>query len=508
MVWALLLLLAAGADDPEKFTIEGNVVNAVTGEPLRRAAIAMQGAQATQFGIQSQQNNSSIAADAGGHFVIAGLSAGSYSLSAEKQGFSHAPPVSVQIGPSRSDITIKLVPLGRVAGKVIDDVGDPILNANIQLFRSAIQGGRRVVQPAGTGITNDLGEFHVASLPAGRYYVSATAQPEADGTAYARTFYGGGHDIGSASPVELPAGGSEKVEIHMQPVRSYAVHGTIVNLPENLHPYLNIARKGSVLAANEAHATRIDPATGKFSFTGVTPGDWIVTAGCYDKAAQLFGSAEVVVSDSDAEDLTISLGKAVEINGTIHAEAGAPASNFNPKQVYVALRPATDGSQAAMGVQIHDDGAFTVSAIQPGDYVIAVRAPDPWYVKSAHMGGLDILNAPFSVSPGADTGPVDIALATGGGEIQGTVVDGTGPVTSSASILLMGPGPPRISQLDALGKFYFKSLAPGDYTAYAFPDVQDVEYYNPEAMQRFSAERINVTEGAKQQVELKLNRPQ
>lgn len=486
-----------GGDDPATFTIEGNVVNAVTGEPLRRAAIAMQGAR-------SQDHNSSLSADAGGHFVLSGLPAGTYTISAEKQGFSHAPPVSIEVGPSKSDITIKLMPFGRISGKVVDDLGDPILNANIQLFRSTVQSGRRVVQPAGTALTNDLGEFHVASLPAGRYYVSAVAQPEADGTAYARTFYGGGHDIGAASPIDLQAGASDRAEIRMQAVHSYSVRGTIVNLPENLHPYLNIARRGSVLAASEAHATRVDASTGAFEFRGVTPGDWIVTAGCFEKNTQLFGTAEVVVSDSDSEGLTVSLGRALELTGTVHSDAGS-AANFNPKQIYLAFRPASDGSQAAMGVQVNEDGTFTVSGVQPGDYTLATRAPDPWYIKSAQMGALDLLSGSFNVPAGGVTGSIDIVLSSGGGQIQGTVVDGTTPVTSAA-VLLLGPGPARIAQLDPLGKFYFKSLAPGDYHAYAFTEVQDVEYSNPDVMQRFSSERINVTEGAKQQIELKLNR--
>jgi hypothetical protein len=499
VVWALLFfaLIPGGGlgDDQEKFTIEGNVVNAVTGEPLRRAAIAMQGAR-------SQENNASLNTDAGGRFVLTGLPAGIYTLSAEKQGFSHTAPVPVEVGPSKLDITIKLMPFGRIAGKVVDDLGDPILNANIQLFRSTVQGGRRVIQPAGTGMTNDLGEFHVASLPGGRYFVSATAQPEADGTAYARTFYGGGHDIGAASPIELQAGGSERVEIRMQAVRSYAVRGTIVNLPEGLHPYLNIARRGSVLAATEAHATRVYPATGAFEFSGVTPGDWIVTAGCFEKSTQLFGTAEVVVSDSDSAGLTISLGAATELKGAIHFDNSA----FNPKQVYLAFRPASDGSQGAMGVQVNDDGTFTVQGIQPGDYTLAARVPEPWYIQSAQMAGVDILNGSFSVNGAGAAGPIDIVVSNGGGQIQGTVVEGSGPVTSAA-VLLMGPGPARIAQLDPLGKFYFKSLAPGDYRVYAFTEVQDVEYTNPDVMQRFSSERINVTEGGKQQIELKLNRP-
>jgi hypothetical protein len=133
------------------------------------------------------------------------------------------------------------------------------------------------------------------------------------------------------------------------------------------------------------------------------------------------------------------------------------------------------------------------------------RANDPWYVKSARLGGNDILNSPFTVTTGSDASPIEITLGTGGGAVEGTVVDGTVAVTNGV-ILLLGAGPEHITRLDPTGRFRFGSLPPGQYTAYAFPEVQDVEYTNPDVMQRFSSARISLTEGASQRVELNLNR--
>jgi hypothetical protein len=84
-------------------------------------------------------------------------------------------------------------------------------------------------------------------------------------------------------------------------------------------------------------------------------------------------------------------------------------------------------------------------------------------------------------------------------------VDGSTPVLSGF-VLLLGPAPERIVNIDATGKFHIGSLAPGDYTAFAFTNLAEIEYTNPDVMQRFSASRISVTEGARQQTELKLNR--
>ena len=492
------LMAAAWADDdPARFAIQGNVVNAVTGEPLRNASVVLQGAR-------SQDENANLSADAGGRFTIPSLPTGEYNVSATKPGYEPTAPVHVSLGSNSSDIIIKLIPFGRITGVVVDDAGDPILNANIQLFRAAIQGGRRVMQAASHATTNDLGEYHVASLPPGRYYVSVTAQPEPDGTAYSRTFYGGGTDIGSASPLELEAGGSQRADVRMLPVQSFAVRGTIVNLPENLHPYLNIARRGSVLAANEGHATQVDPTTGQFEFRGVTPGDWIVTAGCFDQGSQLFGTAEVVVSDSDAQGLTVPMGRAAELIGTIVVEGANPAQPHQ-RSGYLALRPARDGSQPAMSASVKEDGSFSFAGVQPGEYVLITRTNPPLYVKSVRMGGREIGGGSFTVNASGGNGPIEITLASGGGQIDGTVVDGTTPATGGF-VLLLGPGPELILTLDATGRFHAGSLAPGEYTAYAFTNISEIEYTNPDVMQRFSSERISVTEGARQQTELKLNR--
>jgi hypothetical protein len=502
VIRAVLFCFAAAAciyaaDDTARFSIQGSVVNSVTGEPLRNASVAVLGAR-------SQDNNANLSSDAGGRFTIPDLPNGDYSISAAKQGFSPTAPVHVALSGNQTDVTIKLLPFGRITGTIVDDAGDPILNANIQLFRAAIQNGRRVMQPASHATTNDLGEYHVASLPPGRYYVSATASPEPDGTAYSRTFYGGGPDIGSASPLELDAGGSQRADIRMRSVSSFAVRGTIVNLPENLHPYLNIARRDSVLAANEGHATQVDPATGHFEFRGVTPGDWVVTAGCFDQGTQLFGTAEVVVSDSDAEGLTVAMGKAAELTGSVHIE-GANAPSMNVRSVYLALRPVRDGSQPSLGAAIKEDGTFNVPGVQAGDYVLVARTQEPWYVKSVRMGGREIGGDPFSVIAGGGTAPIEVTLATGGGEINGTVVDGTTPVLEGY-VLILGAGQERMLRIDQSGKFHAGALAPGEYTAYAFNNPSEIEYSNPDVMQRFSSARISVTEGARQQTELKLNR--
>src|SRR5882762_4228369 len=71
----------APVDPEDQCTVEGNVLNATTGEPLRKARLMLrrQG--------DSQDNSYSTVSDAGGHFVMDHVDPGRYMLSASRNGF-------------------------------------------------------------------------------------------------------------------------------------------------------------------------------------------------------------------------------------------------------------------------------------------------------------------------------------------------------------------------------------------------------------------------------------
>src|SRR6185503_1926865 len=75
-----------------------------------------------------------------------------------------------------SAIQLKLTPQGVIIGRVYDQDGDPVENAQVQVMRYTYPRGGRQLSTVGTGSTNDLGEYRVAGLAPGRYYVSATGR--------------------------------------------------------------------------------------------------------------------------------------------------------------------------------------------------------------------------------------------------------------------------------------------------------------------------------------------
>ncbi len=86
---------------------------------------------------------------------------------------------------------------------MIDESGDPLPGANVQVMRYQYAQGNRQLVPAGTAQTDDQGAYRVWGLNPGDYYVSASS----------RTFnFGGRGGPGRGGPgLADPAGGGLQV---------------------------------------------------------------------------------------------------------------------------------------------------------------------------------------------------------------------------------------------------------------------------------------------------------
>jgi hypothetical protein len=139
-------------------------------------------------------------------------------------------------------------------------------------------------------------------------------------------------------------------------------------------------------------------------------------------------------------------------------------------------------------------GDLNMEDVLPGEYLVTLQCFGG-YASSATAGGIDLLTNPrLMVQPGVAPPRIEIMLMKGGGTLKGKLE--LDPPPAHPAILLVpafsastGPIMQRlVSMPDSKDemRFQISSLAPGDYTVYAFSQPDQVEFRNPMFLQSLS----------------------
>jgi len=152
-----------------KYTLRGTVVNSVTSEPIRGALV--------QIYLNGQ---SSMLTGPDGKFQFDGLLSGQASVTVRKPGFfsendfqsSMQRQGIVTIGPGSLPLVLKLIPEGTIYGRISEENGDPIEGLPIALLEQSLENGRKLWQQRFGGQTDEDGNFRIAELPPGTYFLS------------------------------------------------------------------------------------------------------------------------------------------------------------------------------------------------------------------------------------------------------------------------------------------------------------------------------------------------
>jgi hypothetical protein len=139
-----------------------------------------------------------------------------------------------------------------IAGKVLDAQGEPLADVRLMAMRR-MERPAGMPGPAGAGVvlmpapfsgqqqTNDLGEYRIAGLAPGEYYVAAAPNravpfggpgtvPKATGKANVTTYYPGTIDQAAATPIKVAAGDTVyNIVFAMQSTLGYRVTGRVVD---------------------------------------------------------------------------------------------------------------------------------------------------------------------------------------------------------------------------------------------------------------------------------------
>lgn len=521
----------------DKCSVEGQVWNALTGDPVRKARITL-----NRIGPPNMRSPNvadyGTTTDAGGHFLVQDIDPGTYQLSVARDGFvpssygatrpdGPSAPLALTPGKHARDIVLRLTPNGVITGRVLDEDGEPMQGASISAMRFRTMRGKRELVPAEVTGTDDRGEYRLFTLAPGKYFLSATyrkqgmmtpAQDSAQGVTqdedYAPIYFPGTSDPNGAATVAV-AGGAvvSGVDVTLRKTRTVRIRGRVINtagegLPSRI--MLRLVPKNMTYA--DLMSQRITQAIrgngGTFEFRGITPGAYFLMAQWSDEGKFLSFGQPIDVGNENVNDVNVTLTPGLTIKGQMRVD-GTGEVAFGSLHVALEAQTFMMGQRNA---RVKDDGSFELENVAGDNYRVNVYGlTGPFYVKSIRMGDADGLETGLDLSRGA-AGPLEIVLSRNGGQVEGTVVDATQQPVMCTVVLVPDVRHREQRQLfkmmgtNASGHFTISGIAPGDYKLFAWQELEGDGPQDPEFLKPYEnlGNSLTIREGSRENTQLKL----
>jgi protocatechuate 3,4-dioxygenase beta subunit len=520
--------------------LEGQVLNAIGGTPLRKATIDM---NRVNVGPNSQgaRNNYSTTTDASGHYSITGIEPGTYRLSASHTGFlnmdynarrpqSGGTTLDIGRAEKKTGVDFRLTPHGVITGKITDEDGDPVQGVQVQIMRVMYNQGMPQMQINASDASNDLGEYRLSGITPGKYYLCATylnrrflmgiappgvVEDASSQEDYVPTFYPATTDVSAASPLELGPGDQvQGVNIRLAKMHTVRVSGRVLDTtqtqtiappavpgestsnaaPEAINrvvrPSIQLVLRPRTSYSQIGMLRTAQPAKpdGTFEFLSVPPGAYnlVASANTGGRGGAHAASLPLDVGNSNIEGVTLAIAPGVTVSGHVRYD-GDPPSPLPSLTVRLTPREAVMVIPAPQPAKVDPQGNFHFDDVNLEAYNVNINTPSSLYLKSLRAGNTDIMLSGLDLSNGAGT--LDILMGTNPPQVSGSVMNpATQQPAPAVTVVLMPREKERkgrsyfysTTSTDQYGNFSFHSVIPGEYEVYAWEDVQFGQWFDPE----------------------------
>jgi hypothetical protein len=538
--------------------ISGRVVDGITGVPVSRATLRLQGAAAGTI--------ASATTGPDGGFSLANLPPGGYTIFVEKPTYllgrfptrgrsvrEMQRQLNLVEGQLIKDLVMRIVRGGAIAGRVLSPDGDPLDRVEVRVLRLSRRADANPAA-AGTAQTNDVGEFRVGRLDAGSYLVLAmprtTASPaerpaseSVVETQALPSYYPGVLTASEAQPVVVEAGQTQSgVEITLAQGTKTLVTGRVIREdggqigPAGFVTLRGIA--GEQSDPIDAGAARLHP-DGSFRVL-MAPGQYSIDARVSDlredgqPAAEFVGSAQVTVGEGGVsmEDVVIPVGPGAIATGVVVFPQGSDVPR--PSGGRLSLFTGEGNACRSGGVTISPSWTFRIQGLAGNCIAQQGRIAGRWVVKAILLDGENVVGQPFEFSRNGRVGNLQVIATDRTAEVSLRVTDQEGRLTrdyvavvypamralwrvSSAAVRTFVPAAEHVdvpsiphttlapTAAIADRRDTVKAITPGEYWVVAVDDIGLDDLRDPKTLERLAANAIRITlsEGAATEVALR-----
>lgn len=527
------------------YAIRGTVVNSVTGEPIRGALVQ----------IFSHRQHSMLTGGDGG-FQFADVPAGTVNLNVQKPGFFtpqaiQSPKAQASFavsGPDQPPLVLKLIPEGVILGRISGDGGEPVEDLSVRILAERIENGKKMRVIVKGATTDEQGEYRIADLQPGKYFVFVGASNNMDAFAappaqqgargYAGVFYPNGNDFATANAVEVAAGQRAEINFNLRSQPFHRISGTVSGYPRG-NAGINLLVTDASGQQMQA-GFRFDQASGTFRTRWLPAGTYTLTAEMRNpEGGQAYFAAQNLNLTADIADVHLQLAPGLNIPVSFQVErtrsdtpvvvetqtffVGARWRGERNRQVQVHV-PARvtlipEGSAPSPPERFAQPGqaedSLEVVEVPPGVYTVQVFPNGPYYVESARSGGVNLLEQNLTVAPGASVEPIEIVLRDDFASLEGSITVDAGNDSATVIAIPEGGQPqmrgvdlsrptPSVDPSHATAVFEMDQLAPGNYKILAVDRPDDFEYRNPEVLRKYLGKAREISLVANQQAKIEL----
>ena len=514
--------------------LRGVVTAADTGGPLRRARVTLNA--------PGLRESRAATTDVDGRWEFKNLPAGRFTLSAGKPQYvtleygqriptEAGRPVELSAGQTLERLEFRLPRGSVISGRVVDDLGEPAASIRLQAFRLQYVSGRRQLAPTGVfGITDDLGQYRLAGLPPGTYYVGSSAtlwggSPEDVGISFGETYYPGTLRATDARPVPLRLGQERPgVDLGLLAVRLASLSGVVIdsagapvaNSSITLMQERHSATVSTVVSTSDVARTAAD---GRFTVRNIAPGEYFLsslgTAPRFDVATER-GSVAVSVAGQVIDGLTIALHSGSHVTGQVEFEGDSRPPLTPAIRIYASEPGGGRGMSMPGTSSIKDDWSFEIVGVSPGQRLFRITGlPATHVLKSVFVGDQDVIDTvtPFDGKEGM--GGVRLVVTDKVTAITGAVTDDRGRPVQDYSIVAFASDPDKwnpgtrfigTARPDQNGRFALTGLPPGEYFVAALGYLERGDSEDPEflASIKLKATSVSLAAGEEKSLSLKV----